>query len=131
MCQRIAGGGEGRNCELAECAMRRSVSVRTYGGADEETVGDMMDEETGAFSKKRGGRREKKGRFARNSTSFYSASPHSRKTKHFSHKIFDYPKLNPHFALDKTRLSLHHAALRRPYSAKSMNSSRPSGANAL
>ena len=54
-------------------------------------------EERAPFQKKRGGRREKKGRFVRNSTSFYSASPHSRKTKCFSHKIFDYSKLNPHF----------------------------------
>ena len=50
-----------------------------------------------SFQKKQGGSREKKGRFARNSTSFYSASPHSRKTKHFSHKTFDYSKLNPYF----------------------------------
>ena len=89
--------GEGGNCELAECAMRRGVSVRACGCADEEAVGDMMDEGTGVFSKKRGGRREKKGRFARNSTSFYSTSPHSRKTKRFSYKTFDYSKLNPHF----------------------------------
>ena len=44
--------GEGRNCELAECAMRRGVSVRAYGYADEKTVGDMVGEETGVFSKK-------------------------------------------------------------------------------
>ena len=50
-----------------------------------------------SFQKKQGGSREKKGRFARNSTSFYSASPHSRKTKHFFRKTFDYSKLNPYF----------------------------------
>ena len=44
--------GEGKNCELAECAMRRGVSVRAYGGADEETVGDTVGEGTGVFSKK-------------------------------------------------------------------------------
>ena len=43
--------GEGRNCELAECAMRRGVSVRAYGGADEEAGGDMVGEGTGVFSK--------------------------------------------------------------------------------
>ena len=89
--------GEGRNCELAECAMRRGVSVRAYGGADVETASVMIGEGTGVFSKKRTGRREKKGRFVRKSTSFYSASPHSQKPKHFSHKVFDSSKLNPYF----------------------------------
>jgi len=46
--------GEGKNFELAECAMRRGVSVRAYGGADEETVGDTVGEGTGVFSKKAG-----------------------------------------------------------------------------
>ena len=50
-----------------------------------------------SFQKKRTGRREKKGRFVRKSTSFYSASPHSQKPKHFSHKAFDSSKLNPYF----------------------------------
>ena len=86
--------GEGRNCELAECAMCRGVSVRAYGGADEETASVMVGEGTGVFSKKRGGRREKKGRFARKSTSFYSISPHHQKSKHFSHETFDSSKLN-------------------------------------
>ena len=89
--------GEGKKFELAECAMRRGVSVRAYGCADEETVGDTVGEGTGVFSKKRGERREKKGRFERKSTSFYSTSPYSQKPKHFSHKIFDSSKLNPYF----------------------------------
>ena len=51
---RIVGKGEGgrRNCELTECGMRRGVSVRAYGGADEETEGDMVGEGTSVFSKK-------------------------------------------------------------------------------
>ena len=49
--QQIASEGEGRNCELAECAMRRGVSVRAYGGADEETEGDTVDEGMGVFLK--------------------------------------------------------------------------------
>ena len=89
--------GEGKNCELAECAMRRGVSVRAYGGADEETASIMVGEGTGVFSKKRTGRREKKGRFVRKSTSFYSTSPHSQKSKHISHEIFDGSKLNAYF----------------------------------
>ncbi len=55
--------GEGRNCELAECAMRRGVSVRAYGGADEETVGDMVGEGAGVFSKKAGRKKRKEGEF--------------------------------------------------------------------
>ncbi len=55
--------GEGKNCELAECAMRRGVSVRAYGGADEETVGDMVGEGAGVFSKKAGRKKRKEGEF--------------------------------------------------------------------
>ena len=55
--------GEGKNCELAECAMRRGVSVRAYGGADEETVDDMVGEGTGVFSKKVGRKKKKEGAF--------------------------------------------------------------------
>ena len=49
---RVKVKGEGRNYKLAECAMRRGVSVRAYGGADEETEGDMVGEGTSVFSKK-------------------------------------------------------------------------------
>ena len=77
--------------------MRRGVSVRAYGGADEETVSDTVSEGTSVFSRKRGGSREKKGRFERKSTSFYSISPDSQKTEYFSRKIFDSSKLNPYF----------------------------------
>ena len=63
--------------------MRRGVSVRAYGGADEETRCDTVGEGTGVFSKKRTERREKKGRFVRKSTSFYSISPYPQKSKHF------------------------------------------------
>ena len=77
--------------------MRRGVSAHAYGGADEETASVMVGEGTGVFSKKRGGKREKKRRFVRKSTSFCSTSPYSQKSKHFSHKTFDYSKLNPYF----------------------------------
>ena len=55
--------GEGKNFELAECAMRRGVSVRAYGAADEETVGDTASEGTGVFSKKAGRKKRKEGVF--------------------------------------------------------------------
>ena len=40
--------------------MRRGVSVRAYGGADVETVGDMVGEGTVVFSKKSGEEEEKR-----------------------------------------------------------------------
>ena len=55
--------GEGRNCELAECAMRRGVSVRAYGGADEETASVIVGEGTGVFSKKAGRKKRIEGEF--------------------------------------------------------------------
>ena len=94
---RVKVKGEGKNFELAVCAMRRGVSVRAYGCADEETVGDTGTKERASFQKKRGGRRKKKGRFERKSTSFYSTSPFSQKPKHFSFEIFDSSKLNHYF----------------------------------
>ena len=89
--------GEGRNCELAECAMRRGVSVRAYGGAEAETANGRSGKERASFPKKRGGRREKKGSFARKSTVFRSVSPYSQKTKYFSREKFDYSKLKSYF----------------------------------
>ena len=43
--------------------MRRGVSAHAYGGADEETVGDMVGEETGVFSKKAGRKKRIEGTF--------------------------------------------------------------------
>ena len=43
--------------------MCRGVSVRTYGGADEETEGDMVREGTVVFSKKAGRKKRKEGEF--------------------------------------------------------------------
>ena len=60
---RVKVKGEGKNFELAECAMRRGVSVRAYGGTDEETVGDTVGEGTGVFSKKAGRKKKKEGVF--------------------------------------------------------------------
>ena len=93
---RVKVKGEGKNFELAECAMRRGVSVRAYGGAEEETA-RLGGEGACVFSKKRGERREKKGCFERKSTIFHSISPDSQQTKHFSHKIFGHSKLNHYF----------------------------------
>ncbi len=60
---RVKVKGEGKNFELAECAMRRGVSVRAYGGADEETVDVTVGEGTGVFSKKAGRKQRKEEAF--------------------------------------------------------------------
>ena len=76
--------GEGKNFELAECAMRRGVSVRAYGGADEETVGDMVGEGTGVFSKKAGRKKRKEGAFR-------------KKVHKFSFRLFSFSKIETFF----------------------------------
>ena len=43
--------------------MRRGVSVRAYGGADEETASVIVGEGTGVFSKKAGRKKRKEGTF--------------------------------------------------------------------
>ena len=55
--------GEGRNCELAECAMRRGVSVRAYEAAEEETANGRRGKECASFPKKRGRKKRKEGKF--------------------------------------------------------------------
>ena len=89
--------GEGRNCELAECAMRRGVSVRAYEAAEEETASGRVGRSVRRFPKKWGGRRENEGSFARKSTSFRSTSLYAQKMKYFSRKKFDHSKLNSYF----------------------------------
>ena len=46
---RVKVKGEGKNFELAECAMRRGVSVRAYGGAEEETANGWVGKERASF----------------------------------------------------------------------------------
>ena len=76
---RVKVKGEGRNYKLAECAMRRGVSVRAYEGADEETVGDTVGEGTGVFSKKAGRKKRKEGTFRKKVHKFlFDLSPFSK-----------------------------------------------------
>ena len=77
--------------------MCRSVSVRTYGGVEEEIEGDMVGEETGAFSKKTGRKKRKVGAFRKKVHYFYSGSLYFFKAKYFFRKTFDYSKLDPYF----------------------------------
>ena len=89
--------GEGKNCELAECAMRRGVSVRAYEAAEEETA-NAGGEGACVVSQKNGEEEEKRrGGGERKSTSFYSISPCSQKMKYFSRERFDYSKLKSYF----------------------------------
>ena len=55
--------GEGRNCELTECAMRRGVSVRAYAGAEEETANGWVGKKPASFSPKKGRKKRKEGAF--------------------------------------------------------------------
>ena len=50
---------EGRNCELAECAMRRGVSVRAYEVAEEETANGRSRKERAPFPQKMGRKKRK------------------------------------------------------------------------
>ena len=52
--------GEGRNCELAECAMRRGVSVRAYEAAEEETANGGRGKKRASFPPKNGEEEEKR-----------------------------------------------------------------------
>ena len=102
--------GEGKNCELAECAMRGRVSAEahlhtrengegntTEGGEEdsrreEEKQGRRMGRKQACCSKKMGGKKEKKTSFARKSTSFHFQVVSSRKNKTFSRKNYGYSK---------------------------------------
>ena len=46
--------GEGRNYKLAECAMRRGVSVRAYEAAEEETANGRGGKKRASFPQKKG-----------------------------------------------------------------------------
>ena len=85
---RVKVKGEGRNCELAECAMRRGVSVRAYGGADEETGCDTVGEGTGVFSKKAGRKKRKEGTFRKKVHKFlFDLSSFSKIETYFSRNL--------------------------------------------
>jgi len=57
--------GEGKDLELAECAMRRRVSAKARGDGRERTVQGVAEEETLPFPQKREGECKKMGRFRR------------------------------------------------------------------
>jgi len=80
--------GEGKNFELAECAMRGGVSVRAYGAADKETVGDIVSEGTSVFSQKTGRKKKKEGVFRKKVHKFlFVLSPFSKNETFFSQNL--------------------------------------------
>ena len=86
--QRIAGEGEGRNCELAECAMRRGVSVRAYEAAEEETANGRSRKERAPFPQKMGRKKRKEGKFRKKVHKFsFILSLCSKNEAFFSQKI--------------------------------------------
>ena len=79
--------GEGRNCELAECAMRRGVSVRAYEAAEEETANGRGREGACVVSPKMGRKKRKEGAFRKKVHKFsFSLSLCSKKRSIFPTK---------------------------------------------
>lgn len=84
--------------------MRRGVSVRACGCADEEAVGDMMDEGTGVFSKKAGRKKRKEGAFRKKVHKFsFVLSLFSKNLRLFETKLLllrlikhNFPFIPPH-----------------------------------
>ena len=80
--------GEGRNCELAECAMRRGVSVRAYEAAEEETANGRSRKERASFPPKMGRKKRKEGEFRKKVHKFsFSLSLFSKNGIFFLQKI--------------------------------------------
>lgn len=117
--------GEGKNCELAECAMRGRVSAEahlhtrengegntTEGGEEDSRRGEEKNrggewEESRRVARKRWEERRKRGRVSQESPLvFILTSSHPEKTKLFLAKTMDIQNKKFTFALDKTQLSL-------------------------
>ena len=80
--------GEGRYCELAECAMRRGVSVRAYEAAEEETANGRGGEGACVVSQKMGRKKRKEGKFRKKVHKFsFILSLCSKNEIFFSQKI--------------------------------------------
>ena len=80
--------GEGRYCELAECAMRGGVSVRAYEGAEAETTSGRSGKECASFPQKMGRKKRKEGEFRKKVHKFsFILSLFSKNEAFFSRKI--------------------------------------------
>ena len=85
---RVKVKGEGKNCELAECAMRRGVSVRAYEAAEEETANGRGGKKRASFSPKKGRKKRKEGAFRKKVHKFlFDLSPSSKNETFFSQNL--------------------------------------------
>ena len=85
---RVKVKGEGKKFELAECAMRRGVSVRAYEAAEEETANGRGGKERVSFPQKMGRKKRKRGKFRKKVHKFsFSLSLCSKNETFFSQKI--------------------------------------------
>ena len=78
--------GEGKNCQLAECAMRRRVSAKARGDGRERTVQGVAEEETLPFPQKREEECKKTERFRRKVHKFLQSVSKKEKLETFSSK---------------------------------------------
>ena len=79
--------GEGKDFELAECAMRRRVSAKARGDAQERTVLGVAEAETLPFPQKERENARKRRGFEEKSTSFFSVCSYEQKIRNiFSEK---------------------------------------------
>ena len=80
--------GEGKNFELAECAMRRGVSVRAYEAAEEETANAEVGKERVSFPQKMGRKKRKEGAFRKKVHKFlFDLSRFSKTETFFSQNL--------------------------------------------
>ena len=97
--------------------MRRSVSVRVCGCADEETVGDMMDEGTGVFSKKAGRKKRKEGAFRKKVHKFsFVLSLFSKNLRLFETKLLLLRLIKHNFPFVPPYIGVHIAQSRGAFS---------------
>ena len=80
--------GEGKYFKLAECAMRRGVSVRAYEAAEEETANGGGGKKRASFPPKKGRKKRKEGVFRKKAHKFsFRLSLCSKNETFFSQKI--------------------------------------------
>ena len=108
--------------------MRRGVSVRAYGGADEETGCDMVGEGTGVFSKKAGRKKRKEGEFRKEQGAFlsvmliaYRESPPTKGSSPLLERVFVVLKIT----LTRSKYAPNHQINKQKHNRKGGNLKRP------
>ena len=120
--------GEGRNCELAECAMRRGVSVRAYEGAEEETANGWVGKEHTSFPQKMGRKKRKEGAFRKEQGAFlsvmliaYRESPPTKGSSPLLERVFVVLKIT----LTRSKNAPNHQINKQKNNRKGGNLKRP------